>query len=406
MWKAKVNEIMVKATLRLDGKPASERTQTLTKEVVFASIRLLHELGYKVQDPLNIGERHVRILVENWWHVKRKKIKTIQNELSRLRVFFAMAGKPGLVGDVERYLPDVDPGLLIVHATAKASKSWAANGIDIVQKIQEVDERDWRLGLMLRLEVGFGLRREEVIKCDPHAQDYGHYLQVLPGQGKGGRWRNIPILSSAQREILNFVKARTPKNKPLGWENLENGKTASLAQNISRYENLMAALGFTKANAGVTGHGLRAQFAENHTLLLGLIPPTLEGQGGQVSVEELNSKKGKISQALGHNRTSILAAYVGAFAPGTTASQVNESLTRIRNGLQQIKGTPNHLIAIEWMRDCFQIEDVVAALGVQITPQQAHALWSMHSRRHGVSWMKPEREICVALEVEILAWRH
>src|SRR5471030_1437462 len=391
MWKAKVSEIMVKATLRLDGKPASERTQTLTKEVVFASIRLLHELGYKVQDPLNIGERHVRILVENWWHVKRKKIKTIQNELSRLRVFFAMAGKPGLVGDVEKYLPDVDPSLLIVHAIAKTSKSWAANGIDIVQKIQEVDERDWRLGLMLRLEVGFGLRREEVIKCDPHAQDYGHYLQVLPGQGKGGRWRNIPITSTAQREILEFVKARTPKNKPLGWTHLENGKAASLAQNIRRYENLMASLGFTKANAGITGHGLRAQFAENHALLLELLPPTLGGLGGQVSVDELNSRKGKLSQSLGHNRASILAAYIGAFSPDTTASRASESMTSIRDGLAQIQCTPTQSIAIEHMRDCFHIEDVMKNLGVQITPQQAHALWVTYSHRNGSDWMKPER---------------
>src|SRR5471030_132160 len=406
MWKAKVSEIMVRATVRLDGKPASERTQTLTKEVVFASFRLLHELGYKVQDPMNVGERHVRILVENWWHIKRKKIKTIQNELSRLRVFFAMAGKPGMVGGVEKYLPDVDPRLLIVHAAAKASKSWAGNGIDIVNKIREVDERDFRLGLMLRLEVGFGLRREEVIKCAPHTQDYGHYLQVFPGQGKGGRWRNIPIASTSQREILDFVKSRTPKNKPLGWVHLENGKTASLAQNIRRYENLMATLGFTKASAGVTGHGLRAQFAENHALLLELLPSTLGGQDRQAPVEEINSKKGKLSQALGHNRTSILATYIGAFSSETTASRASESLTSIRDGLVQIQGTSSQSIPIECMRDCFYIEDIMASLGIQISPQQAHALWTTYSHRHGVDWMKPERGICTALEVEILARRH
>src|SRR2546425_790213 len=180
MWKEKVNKIMAeKGAVRMNGKVASERTQTLTKEVVYASIRRLHELGYKIQDPNNLGERHIVVLVKDWWHTKHKKIKTIQNDLSRLRVFCTKMGKPGMVGPVGKYLPDVDPNLLVVRTAARQSKSWSEHGIDLVSKFQEVDERDWRLGLMLRLELAFGLRREEVIKCDPHTQDYGHYLQVF-----------------------------------------------------------------------------------------------------------------------------------------------------------------------------------------------------------------------------------
>ena len=177
-----------------------------------------------------------------------------------------------MVGSVAKYLSDVDPKLLVVCTAAKQSKSWTEHGIDLVSKFREVDECDLHLGFMLRLELAFGLRREEVLKCDPHLQDYGHYLQVFPGMGKGGRWRNIPIISEAQRATLEYVKARVPKNKPLGWEWSVAGKKVSLEQNIRRYENLMASLGFTKADSGVTGHGLRAQFAENHSLLLGMLP--------------------------------------------------------------------------------------------------------------------------------------
>ena len=82
MWKEKVNKIMAeKGAVRMNGKVASERTQTLTKEVVYAAIRRLHELGYKIQNPHNLGERHVLVLVKDWWHTKHKKIKTIQNDL-------------------------------------------------------------------------------------------------------------------------------------------------------------------------------------------------------------------------------------------------------------------------------------------------------------------------------------
>jgi site-specific recombinase XerC len=256
MWQKKVNEIMKShGASRVNGKVASERTQTLTKQVVNAAIRQLHELGYKIQNPANLGERHINILVDHWWYCKHKKIKTIQNELSRLRVFCAMLGKPGMVGVVQKYLPDVDPQLLKVRTAAQTTKSWSGNGIDLVTKFNQVDERDVRLGLMLRLELGFGLRREEVLKCNPHTQDFGDYLQIFPGMGKGGRWRNIPITSGAQRALLDYVKARVAKNKPLGWEFSEAGKATTLQQNIRRYENLMASLGFTKSDAGVTGHG-------------------------------------------------------------------------------------------------------------------------------------------------------
>ena len=313
MWQQKVNAVMkLHGTRRVNGKVASERTQTLTKAVVYAAIRLLHELGYKIQDPKNLGERHIEVLVKHWWYCQHKKIKTIQNDLSRLRVFCAMLGKPGMVDSVQKYLPDVDPDLLKVRSAAQTTKSWSGNGIDLVAIFREVDGRDPRLGLMLRLELAFGLRREEVLKCNPHVQDCGNYLQIFPGMGKGGRWRNVPIVSSAQRELLEYVKARASKDKPLGWEYDQSGQAASLEQNIRRYENLMASLGFTKADAGVTGHGLRAQFAENHVLLLGMIPPTMGGNPGQLDTADKSIARAKVAQALGHNRPSVTSAYIGS----------------------------------------------------------------------------------------------
>jgi len=69
MWKQKVNAVMeLHGWRRVNGTVASERTQTLTKEVVYAAIWLLHELGYKIQDPKNLGERHIEVLVKHWWY--------------------------------------------------------------------------------------------------------------------------------------------------------------------------------------------------------------------------------------------------------------------------------------------------------------------------------------------------
>jgi integrase len=399
MWQQKVNDVMKSAgASRVNGKPYSERSQTLTKDVVCASIRVLHERGYKIQDPKNLGERHIEVLVKHWWYCQRKKPKTIQNDLSRLRVFCAMLGKPGMVGSVHKYLPDVDPDLLKIRSAAQTTKSWSGNGIDLVAKFREVDEREPRLGLMLRLELGFGLRREEVLKCNPYAQDFGQYLQVFPGMGKGGRWRNIPIASTAQRELLDYVKARVPKNKPLGWAHTRAGEAASLEQNIRRYENLMASFGFTKADAGVTGHGLRAQFAENHALLLGMMPPTMGGDSGQLDGADLGVLKMKAAQALGHNRPSVTSAYIGSFKASDQGQMNDQGREIIRKALRilDVAGLPE--IPTERVNDCRVIENVMTAIGLTLTNEQAHILWAKHARRHGVEWLVPEREIPVLLQ--------
>lgn len=400
MWQQKVNDFMKSAgAFRVNGKKASERTQTLTKDVLCASIRRLHELGYKIQDPKNLGERHIQVLVKDWWYCKKKKPKTIQNDLSRLRVVCAMLGKPGMVESVEKYLPDVDPELLKVRSAAQTTKSWSGNGIDLVAKFREVDEHEPRLGLMLRLELGFGLRREEVLKCNPHAQDNGHYLQVFPGMGKGGRWRNIPIASTAQRELLDYVKARVPKNKPLGWEYTRAGKAASLEQNIRRYENLMTSFGFTKADAGVTGHGLRAQFAENHALLLGALPPTMGGDGGHLDGADLHVIKVKVAQALGHNRQSVTSAYIGSFKASADEQVHDQCYVTIQKALRILDAVDLPKVPEQRASDCRVIRDVMVPLGMSLTVEQAHTLWAKHARRHGVEWMTPELEIPLALQI-------
>lgn len=401
MWQQKVDEIMkLVGPHRVNGKVASERTQTMSKEVLSAAIRVLHKIGYKIQDPKNLGERHIEVLVAHWWYCQNKKIKTIQNDLSRLRVIYTMLGKPGMVGPVQKYLPDVDPHLLKVRAAAQTTKSWSGHGIDLVGTFREVDERDPQLGLMLRLQLGLGLRREEVLKCNPHVQDYGHYLQVLPGMGKGGRWRNIPIMSSAQRELLDYVKARVPKNKPLGWEYSHLGKPASLEQNIRRYENLMASLGLTKADAGVTGHGLRAQFAENHALLLGMVPATMGGNTGQLEGADRGVTKVKVAQALGHNRASVTSAYIGSFKPpAANLADSDQGFATVQKALRVLDAVGLPEIPAERLDDCRLIQNTMVGLGLTLSEEQAHMLWAKHARRHGVEWMVPGSETSLVLRI-------
>jgi integrase len=387
---------------RKNGKIASARTRELFSQVILRCFRTLHKLGFKLERPENIGQKHIKALVEHWWYgPKRKKIKTITNDLYILREFCRRIGKGKMVKDVGYYLPDVDPAELVVRSAAEKNKTWVALGLNLFEIFQKVDNYDQRLGLMLRLELAFGLRREEVLKCDPHLQDRGAYFEVLPGQGKGGRTRTIPM-TPARRLILDYVKARAKKNHHLGWDYNRNGTQASLKGNLKRYSNMMVALGFTKEGYGITGHGLRAQFAENDLILNSIVPPSAGGTTGQMDKDDLTIGQLQTVQSLGHNGLRKLSAYTGKMIAANTPDAPDRCKHNIQTGLAAL---PSALPDIEEDRieECLIIRETMDKAGIGVTLKQAHVLWMEHSNRLGLPWAPIEGDIAIALEVAAIA---
>ena len=400
-WMPKVNGVLkLHGGTRKNGKVASERTQTITKEVVYAIFRKLHELGYKIKDPRNLSQKHVEVLVNHWWREQKKSPKTIEGDLSRLRRFCEMMGKVSFVKRAQDYLPDVDPKLLTVKSAALEGKSLAANGIDVVELFERIDRRCLRLGAIMRVELAFGIRREEALKCRPHTQGYiGHYA-VLPGQGKGGRHRNVIRMTEAQGRILEYVKSVIPKGEACGWRYTKQGQSASLEQNIVRYKNEIKALGLTKKASGVTGHSFRAQFAENNALAHGLLPPSLGGTKGQMDKAELKIRVERVSQDMGHNRERVMASYYCAFSRSTAPDAADRSIKAIEACLPLLPEADLLKVPVEHQADCEYIRALMYEQGLEMLLRQVHVLWSRHSRRNGVEWMKPEREIALALEAQ------
>lgn len=100
-----------------------------------------------------------------------------------------------MVKDAAFYLPDVPREDLRVKTNAESSKSWAANGIDIAEKVRDADGLDWRFGLMLRLAVAFGLRRMDVVQCVPWKVDRGDKFAVKKTKGGRGMFVLTPKFS-------------------------------------------------------------------------------------------------------------------------------------------------------------------------------------------------------------------
>lgn len=316
-WRRELQTIVDRhAGIRVNGKVASHRTRELTASVLFAAFGTLAGLGFKIQNPRNLGGRHIEALVHHW-HRQGRAVATMQNELSVLRKFSTWIGKKEIVRGLQDYLPEVPKAELQRKTGQMASKSWTGNGINIDKKITQADARNERFGLMLRLAVAFGLRRKEVLMLKPWKCDHGTYLAVYANAGpKGGRARIVPITNSYQREVLDYVKARMPKGDAMGWKSTRLGKPATLEYNLKEYVRRMEEIGITRAAAGVSGHGLRAEFAENAAMTSPekpFVPPTLGGTAQQMAAADLDHAQSQVSEMLGHSRPGVTSSYYGRF---------------------------------------------------------------------------------------------
>lgn len=386
-YEKKLDAILEKnAGTRVNGKVASHRRHTVAKETLRTGFKLLVRLGFKIQDPANLEEKHIRALCAEWYATK-KAPKTIQGYLSQFRIFAGWIGKAGLVKDIYYYLPDVPREELRVTAVARKSKSWSEMGIDVAEKVEIALQLDERFGLMILAQVAFGLRRLEVLQMEPWKCDKGNRFSVY--KTKGGRPRDVDIDTEVQRAVLDLIKSKVGKSDHFGWKHRSDGAPATLEYCERRYNYFMEKLGITKALAEVTGHGLRAQFAENAALLRQLIPPTLGGTGGQMGREDLDLKRVQVSEQLGHSRKSITTAYYGSFGRETQPDSSDRTKLAIEAGLATIP--PDQLLAIPHERqgDCAYLGAELMSIGVYDDPRKVQVLWNQHSRRHAVEWLAP-----------------
>lgn len=151
----------------------------------------------------------------------------------------------------------------------------------------------------------------------------------------------------------------------------------------------MRKIGINKVMAEVTGHGLRAQFAENAALLKDLIPPTLGGTPGQMPREDLDLTRLQVSELLGHSRKSITGAYYGSFGRETKLDGPGRAKEAIKPCLATIGPDQMRPISNDRLTQCVCLNAELMAIQVYDDPRKVQVLWEHHSRRHGVEWIPP-----------------
>jgi hypothetical protein len=166
----------------------------------------------------------------------------------------------------------------------------------------------------------------------------------------------------------------------------------------------MKAIGLTKEIAGVTKHGLRAQFAGTLALLVHFIPPTLGGDRQHASPDNLLLGRMTVAEALGHGEISITGAYFGKFGHHKSAAAGASHANIIASGLELL--TSAQLledIPVERRNHIAQISFALDDQHISPTPHQVHALWRIYSKRHAQAWSEPAGE---ALEgITVAAWQ-
>ncbi len=294
------------------NKEGSFSTQAARQNILKVAMNQLQEMKCDLHSVKNLKPKHINLLVERW---KNESLSpgTIKNRMSHLRWLAEKIGKPNIV---ERANSDYN----IEQRVAKP------NSKNIAQRLnQSVLERisDINIKLAVELQEKFGLRREEAIKFDVRFSDRNGFLKVestfnekelkqLEKIGvvkgtKGGLYRDIPVRTSEQRDLLDRIRAHVRLNHQTTLIPTDK----SYKQQLKRYEYQTHRVGLRKL------HGLRHEYAQQrYRELTGWESPKNGGPMKRDMTERqfLQDRESRleISGELGHRRLDVTVSYLGS----------------------------------------------------------------------------------------------
>ena len=251
----------------------------------------LHALGYRHMRARSLKPKHVEALVA-LWKAKSLSVGTMKNRLSDLRWWAEKVDKKGVL-----QVKNAAYGIGERSFVAQASKAIELTE-ETLLKIRNVFVR-----MSVRLQAAFGLRREEAIKFIPHIADLGDRLRLKASWCKGGREREIPILTDSQRAVLN--EAHVVANR------------GSLIPDDLRYIDQLRIFERETSSAGLGNtHGLRHAYAQRrYRELTGWDCPVAGGPSRKElsAPERIVDEEARqvVSRELGHNRMQITSTYLG-----------------------------------------------------------------------------------------------
>ncbi|MCP4129150.1 MAG: integrase [Gammaproteobacteria bacterium] len=273
------------------NRDGSYRTQTDRERQLTLIANQLHTLGYRKMNAQSLKPKHVEALVQQW-QKEDISVGAIKNRLTVIRWWAQKVNRQNVVARSNDHygIPD---------------RQFVTN-ISKVQSVtmKDLDRvRDLHVRMSLELQQAFGLRREEAIKFQPSFADQGDHITLKASWTKGGKPREIPVRTDAQRLVLSRAQ--------------QLAGNGSLIPSSRNYRQQLRIYERHTANAGLSKmHGLRHAYAQQrYQELTGWPAPAAGGSTVKALTpdQKLADKKARltISVELGHERIQVVGIYLG-----------------------------------------------------------------------------------------------
>ncbi|MFT6842574.1 MAG: integrase, partial [Psychroserpens sp.] len=273
------------------NKDGSFSTQSARERNLVQVGKELNRMGYKDINMKNLGARHVTKLV-NQWKENGITTATIKNRMSHVRWLSEKINKANIVPRTNAEL-GID------------KRRYSNNNINKSQEIDSTKHNKLSDGhkLAIELQREFGLRRAESLKFQPDKANHGTHIKLDTTWCKGGREREIPILTESQRDLIERCK--------------EHASGGSMIPENKTYHQEMKCFEKSCERAEIKNvHGFRHAYAqERYKEITGRDCPKNAG----LTSRQLNDEQKQIdydarmqiSSDLGHNREEITTRYLG-----------------------------------------------------------------------------------------------
>ena len=272
-------------------RDGSYATQYARERILTLIANQLHDMGFRDMRATSLKPKHVAALVERW-KAEGLSLGTLKNRMTELRWWSEKIGKQGVIARGN-------------DAYDIARRQYVTN----VSRARELSAKDLAqvtdayTRMSLQLQAVFGLRREESIKIRPQWADRGERLVLMDSWTKGGRAREIPIITAEQRALLDAAKALAGSASLIP-------RRLTYVEQLNRFKDQCQRAGIRHV------HGHRHDYAQRrYEKLTGWPCPARGGPTARQLTPEQRSidreARQTITRELGHSRPQVTAVYLG-----------------------------------------------------------------------------------------------
>jgi integrase len=302
----------------ITSNEVSIETQKYRVQGLIAGFRDLRKGGFAIKSPWNLGEKHIRYLVNFWANEKKHSRGTVRNRLTYWRTLAAWMKKPQLVRIMDDYI-DL-PSERHRPYGAPEDKTYVAADVDVNAVFPRLCQRDRWVAMQVELQAAFGLVAKESMLLRPlQCLRVSGHLHVIDGT-KGGRPRVVPIDAEWQYDVLiraaRLANPRTGYMIPDPW---------SLKEWYHHFYDILQMEGITPGATDVTVHDLRLAYLRMMSERVTGLPAPTRRPDHQAAMKRLVEVAG---QVVGPNGTANIST-LAAIGPRSQSVSADEAIAAL-----------------------------------------------------------------------------